>query len=139
MGETRYPLGEKDSVRFGYDDCRYSCLCTFPFNNSKRKFGLSTVESFALLGATLCMYRNGGLIKNEYDYEWDDRHEYVVPECLPEWVRNEIRRTLGDYPEEFDVEDIKEIDIDEDELYRNKLVKIKEWAERELKELDESK
>lgn len=32
MGETRYPLGVNDCVRFGYDDARYGCLCTFPYN-----------------------------------------------------------------------------------------------------------
>lgn len=46
MGETRYPLGYGEKVvRFGYDDYRYGCLCTFPFNYFEHKFGIGTVES----------------------------------------------------------------------------------------------
>ena len=131
MGETRYPLGE-ELVRFGYDDIRYGCLCTFPFNYSAQKLDLSTVESFALLGASLCMFRNGGLEKEEWMGD-----EYVLPECLPRWVRNEIRRNLGDYPEHFETDDHISIDslVNEDELYKKNLKKIRRWAGRELKRL----
>ena len=54
-------------------------------------------------------------------------------------VRNEIRRIIGDYPEDFEVEDIYEIDVDEDELYKKKLLNIKEWVESELKEIENNK
>ena len=138
MGETRYPIGNDKVVRFGYDDMRYGCLCTFPFNYSQHKLGLSTVESLALMGAVLCMSINGGLEK--VDYADDD--EYVIPDCLPRWVRDEIRRVLGDYPEKFDD---GEYDIDQvpvsisDEDYKNMLIKrftdIKEWAEQSIKDV----
>lgn len=139
MGETRYPIGNDKVVRFGYDDMRYGCLCTFPFNYSQHKLGLSTVESLALMGAVLCMSINGGLEK--VDYADDD--EYVIPDCLPRWVRDEIRRVLGDYPEKFDD---GEYDIDQvpvsisDEDYKNMLIKrftdIKEWAEQSIKDVE---
>ena len=139
MGETRYPIGNDKVVRFGYDDMRYGCLCTFPFNYSQHKLGLSTVESLALMGAVLCMSVNGGLEK--VDYADDD--EYVIPDCLPRWVRDEIRRVLGDYPEKFDD---GEYDIDHvpasisDEDYKNMLIKrfmdIKEWAEQSIKDVE---
>ena len=135
MGETRYPLGENDSVRFGYDDYRYSCLCTFPYNYSDQKLGLSTVESFALLGAALCMYKNGGLVSNDYG------DEYVVPDCLPLWVRNEIRRVIGNYPEEYETTHMIPItsEVSEEELFEINLKRIIEWAETELKELKNNK
>lgn len=139
MGETRYPIGNDKVARFGYDDMRYGCLCTFPFNYSQHKLGLSTVESLALMGAVLCMSVNGGLEK--VDYADDD--EYVIPDCLPRWVRDEIRRVLGDYPEKFDD---GEYDIDHvpasisDEDYKNMLIKrftdIKEWAEQSIKDVE---
>jgi hypothetical protein len=139
MGETRYPIGNDKVVRFGYDDMRYGCLCTFPFNYSQHKLGLSIVESLALMGAVLCMSVNGGLEK--VDYADDD--EYVIPDCLPRWVRDEIRRVLGDYPEKFDE---GEYDIDHvpasisDEDYKNMLIKrfmdIKEWAEQSIKDVE---
>ena len=138
MAETRYPLGD-EVVRFGYDDYRYGCLCTFPYNYKEKKFGVGTVESFALLGAALCLYRNepSSLIKNEYS------DEYIVPDCLPEWIRDEIRRNCGDYPEKFDG---YEYDIDylpssaTDEDRKNLLIKryteIKEWVEQSIKDVE---
>ena len=118
---------------------RYGCLCTFPFNYSQHKLGLSAVESLALMGAVLCMSVNGGLEK--VDYADDD--EYVIPDCLPRWVRDEIRRVLGDYPEKFDE---GEYDTDHvpasisDEDYKNMLIKrfadIKEWAEQSIKDVE---
>lgn len=140
MGETRYPLGDSEKVvRFGYDDMRYGCLCTFPFNYSDHKFGIRTVESLALLGAALCLSVNGGL--QEVDYADDD--EYVIPDCIPRWIRDEIRRNLGDYPEKFDE---GEYDIDHvpasisDEEYKKLLIKrfkaIKKWAKQSIKEVE---
>ena len=139
MGETRYPLGNNKVVRFGYDDYRYNCLCTFPFNCQERKFGIETVESLALLGTSLCLYKNGGL--QEVDYAWDD--EYVIPDCIPEWIRNEIRRNCGDYPEKFDG---YEYDYDflpansTEEDCKNLQIKpyteIKEWAEQAIKDVE---
>lgn len=131
MGETRYPLGEEDSVRFGYEDYRYSCLCTFPLNYRDHEIGTGEVESMALIGAALVMHNNGGLIKNEYDYEYDGRHEYVVPDCIPEWVRNGIRKAVGDYPERFDCNEID--DFDDTEFVINRLKEIIAWANEEIK------
>lgn len=109
MGETRYPLGN-DIIRFGYDDTRYGCLCTFPYNYSKKEFGIGTVESFALLGAVLCLHTNQpSLLTKE---EWDD--EYVLPDCLPEWVRDNIRKNVGDYPEKYDGYEYDEDYLSED-------------------------
>lgn len=140
MGETRYPLGDGEKVvRFAYDDMRYGCLCDFPFNYSEHKFGVDTVESLALLGAALCLSVNGGL--QEVDYADDD--EYVIPDCIPGWIRDEIRRNLGDYPEKFDE---GEYDIDHvpasisDEEYKKLLIKrfkaIKKWAKQSIKEVE---
>lgn len=140
MGETRYPLGDCEKVvRFGYDDMRYGCLCTFPFNYSNHKFGIRTVESLALLGAALCLSVNGGL--EEVDYA--DNDEYVIPDCIPRWIRDEIRRNLGDYPEKFDE---GEYDTDHvsasisDEDYKKMLIKrfkdIKKWAKKSIKDVE---
>lgn len=139
MGETRYPLGNDKVVRFGYDDYRYGCLCTFPFNYSEHKLGIRTVESLALLGAALCMSVNGGLQEVEYA----EKDEYVIPDCLPVWVRDEIRKVLGDYPEKFDG---GEYDTDHlpastsEEEYKKILLKrfkdIKKWAKKSIKEIE---
>lgn len=140
MGETRYPLGYGEKVvRFGYDDYRYGCLCTFPFNHSNHKFGIRTVESLALLGATLCLSVNSGL--EEVDYA--DNDEYVIPDCIPRWIRDEIRRNLGDYPEKFDE---GEYDTDHvpasisDEDYKKLLIKrfkdIRKWAKQSIKDVE---
>lgn len=139
MSETRYPIGEDRVVRFGYDDMRYGCLCTFPFNYQKHKLDIGTVESLALMGAVLCMSVNGGELKEDKYSEG----EYVIPDCLPRWVRDEIRRVLGDYPEKFDE---GEYDIDHvsvsisDEDYKNMLIKrfaeIKEWAEQSIRDVE---
>lgn len=137
MGETRYPLGD-DYVRFGYDDSRYGCLCTFPYNYSKKEFGIGTVESFALLGAALCLYRNQpSLLEKE---KYDD--EYVVPDCLPEWIRDEIRRNLGDYPEKFDGYEYDADYLSSEaslkdyyDLKIKRLEEIKKWCDEEIKEL----
>ena len=136
MGETRYPLGNGKVVRFGYDDYRYGCLCTFPFNYQSHKLSEGTVESLALMGATLCMSVNGGLQK--VDYADDD--EYVIPDCLPQWVRDEVRRVLGDYPEKFDGyeydPDFTKSREEGKELLRKRYKEIIEWCEESLRELD---
>ena len=140
MGETRYPLGYGEKVvRFGYDDYRYGCLCTFPFNYSEHKFGIGIVESLALLGAALCLSVNGGL--QEVDYA--DRNEYVIPDCIPRWIRDEIRRNLGDYPEKFDEGEYDTDHIDasvSDEEYKKLLIKrfedIKEWADQSIRDVE---
>ena len=85
------------------------------------------------------MYVNGGLQKVEYA----DKDEYVIPDCLPLWVRNEIRRVLGDYPEKFDD---GEYDVDHlpasttDDEYKKILLKrfkdIKRWAKKSIKEIE---
>lgn len=138
MSETRYPLGD-EVIRFGYDDYRYGCLCTFPYNYVEKKFGVGTVESFALLGASLCLYRNkpSSLIKNEYS------DEYVIPDCLPEWIRNEIRRNCGDYPEkfdgcEYDIDYLPSSATDEDckKLLIKRYTEIKEWAEQSIEDIE---
>lgn len=139
MAETRYPLGNNKIVRFGYDDYRYGCLCTFPFNYTAHKLSIGTVESLALLGASLCLHVNGGLQEVEYT----DENEYVIPDCIPRWVRDEIRRILGDYPEKFDE---GEYDVDHvpaelsDEDYKKLLIKrltdIKEWADEAIKDVE---
>jgi hypothetical protein len=137
MAETRYPLGDDKVVRFGYDDYRYGCLCTFPFNYLQHKLDIGTVESLALLGASLCLFVNGGLQK--VDYAWDD--EYVIPDCIPLWIRDEIRRVLGDYPEKFDGYDVDYLRSNaSDEDVKNLLIKrytyIKEWAEQSIKDVE---
>ena len=138
MAETRYPLGD-EVIRFGYDDIRYGCLCTFPYNYSEKKFGIGTVESFALLGAALCLYRNEPslLTKGEYD------DEYIIPDCLPEWIRDEIRRNCGDYPEKFDGYEYRDDYLPSsatEEDCKNLLIKryteIKEWAEQSIKDVE---
>ena len=136
MGETRYPLGNDKVVRFGYDDYRYGCLCTFPFNYQEHKFGIGTVESLALLGASLCLFRNGGLQKVPYASE----NEYIIPDCIPKWIRSEIRRSLGDYPEEYDGEIDDSVEISEEEqkqMLLKRYQEIKEWAEATIKEIEE--
>ena len=139
MAETRYPLGDDKVVRFGYDDYRYGCLCTFPFNYQEHKFGIGTVESLALLGAALCLFINGGL--QEVDYAFDN--EYVIPDCIPEWIRNEIRRNCGDYPEKFDGHEYDDdflpasaTEKDRKNLLIKRYTEIKEWAEQSIKDVE---
>lgn len=136
MSETRYPLGNGNVVRFGYDDCRYGCLCTFPFNYQSHKLNTGVVESLALMGAVLCMSVNGGLQKVDYT----DKDEYVIPDCLPQWVRDEVRRVLGDYPEKFDGNeydfDYEENDEKSKELLRRRYTEIIKWCEESLKALN---
>lgn len=136
MGETRYNLDDSQIIRFGYDDFRYGCLCTFPFNYKKEKLGLGDVESMALLGAAVALYRNSRSSLIKEDWMGD---EYVLPDCLPLWVREEIRRNLGDYPEKFDS---GEYDMDNvssevsDEEFKNMRIKrfedIKKWCDEEI-------
>ena len=140
MAETRYPLGKDKVVRFGYDDYRYGCLCTFPFNYTEHKFGIKTVESLALLGASLCLFRNGGL--QEVKYASSD--EYIIPDCLPEWIRDEIRRNVGDYSERFDSSEYDEEFLPDDatendrkQLLLKRFQGIKEWAEKSIKEIED--
>lgn len=62
---------------------------------------------------------------------------------MPEWIRDEIRRNCGDYPEKFDG---YEYDIDclpssaTDEDRKNLLIKryteIKEWVEQSIKDVE---
>ena len=122
-------------VRFGCDDGRYGCLCTFPYNYSAKKFGIPTVESMALIGAALVMSVNGGLQETESAY--DD--EYIIPDCLPLWVRQEIRRNIGDYPEEFDIPIDDGIEITEEgqkKMLLKRFQEIKDWAEVAIKEIN---
>ncbi|MBW4847617.1 MULTISPECIES: hypothetical protein [Clostridia] len=139
MGETRYPLGLEKYVRFGYDDYRYGCLCTFPFNYHDHKLSYGTIESLALLGAALCMSVNGGLLEVEYA----GRNEYVIPDCIPMWVRDEIRRIMCDYPEkydegEYDIDHLSDTTSDSEykELRIKRLNDIQEWAKQEIKEIE---
>lgn len=82
---------------------------------------------------------NGGLQEEDYA----DEGEYVIPDCLPLWIRDEVRRVLGDYPEKFDD---GEYDTDHlpnsttKEEYKNILLKrfkdIKKWAKKQIKEIE---
>lgn len=68
------------------------------FNYHDHRLSYGTIESLALLGATLCMSVNGGLL----EVEFAGKNEYVIPDCIPRWVRDEIRRIMCDYPEKYD-------------------------------------
>lgn len=136
MGETRYPLGEKNVVRFGYEDYRYGCLCTFPYNYKDKKLSIGTVESLALLGAALCLYNNNkkDLTKDKYD------DEYVLPDCLPQWIRDEIRQNCGDYPEKYDGYEYLPDCEDEErekEFLKKRYKEIIAWCEESLKDLED--
>lgn len=139
MGERRYPLGNEDVVRFGYDDYRYGCLCTFPYNYRSEKIGISEVESFALLGAALCLYNNDKSKLSKDSWMGD---EYVLPDCLPLWIREGIKEAVVDYPEKFDngKYDIEHVSADiSNEEYKKirieRLEAIKKWCEVEIEEI----
>ena len=141
MSEKRYCLGDDSYIRFGYDDYRYGCLCTFPFNYKKEKLERNDVMSMALLGAAVALYNNSPSTLIKEDWMGD---EYVLPDCLPLWIRDEIRNNLGFYPEKFDS---GEYDIDHipasisDEEFKNLQIKrledIKNWCDEEIKEIKE--
>lgn len=139
MSETRYPLGYDSVVRFEYDDYRYPCLCTFPFNYKDHKLDVGTVESLALLGAALCLSVNGGLERGHYLCDT----EYILPDCIPRWIRDEIKKILGDYPEEFYEGEYDTDHVDASirgEEYNKLLIKrfkaIKKWAKQSIKDVE---
>jgi hypothetical protein len=85
MGEMRYTLNNGNTVQFDEEgDC--GCLCTFPFNDEVigKKLSKGRIYSLALLGAAVAIQANtrDGL-KGNY-----------LPDCVPEWIRDEIDRLL---------------------------------------------
>ena len=100
--EMSYATNHENMVEFGDDDTgRYGCLCTFPHNDSVmgKKFGKDTVASLALLGAAIAIDANQGsqgFSDNCYhdDCTWDKRERYLLPDCVPKWIRDEIKKNL---------------------------------------------
>lgn len=65
------------------DECR--CLCTFPHNDGET-LDPERLRSLALLGAAVVLSQYG---ESEFD-GW-----CCIPDSLPKWIDEEIRRILG--------------------------------------------
>lgn len=106
MGEMSYITNHENEVEFCDDDTgRYGCLCTFPFNYSNKVLGIGTIASLALLGAAIAIDANeGGFDKECYhdNCSRSGRTRYILPDCVPRWIRDEIRRNLNMMSEEID-------------------------------------
>ena len=82
MGCDKYWLLNDDSpVCFSEGDDSIGCLCTFPHNDGKT-LDADRVRSLAYLGAAIVMMQHETI-----------EHGYL-PECLPQWIRDEIDRHL---------------------------------------------
>ena len=79
---------------------QYSCLCTFPFNYTDKKLSLYTIASLALLGAGVAIDANTGGFDKDC---WHDKNRYILDDCVPKWIREEIRRNLGMKTEDIDL------------------------------------
>lgn len=87
-------IGKNDygfSLHFSDLDEEWRCLCTFPYNDGDT-LDASRVRSLALLGAAVVLAHN------------DELDNPILPNGVPEWIRNEIKRLV----------------IDEDKIARNK-------------------
>lgn len=80
MGCERYCCNN-DEIMFSEIDDSIGCLCTFPFNDGEH-LSKERVRSLAYLGASIVLSQRGEL-----------EHPYL-PECLPQWIRDEIDRNL---------------------------------------------
>jgi len=92
MGETRYTTNNGKRVMFDYEsDC--GCLCTFPYNNEVmgNKLSKGTIKNLALLGAAIAITANKPSSMVEQGLY---NNTYCLPDCIPEWIRNEINRIL---------------------------------------------
>jgi len=97
MGEQIYDVmgwnGLPDSewkqigIQFSEMDDDWNCLCTFP-HNDQGVIDVSRMRSLALFGAAVVLAHNGEL------------GSPILPNCVPEWIRNEIKRLLPDMEEE---------------------------------------
>ena len=74
----------------------WPCLCTFPFNN-RHKLSAGDVRSLALLGAAVAMATNDETELGSSETFWGKDTRWVhLPEDVPEWVRNEIKRVVNE-------------------------------------------
>jgi len=82
MGCDKYYLMNDESpVCFSEGDDTIGCLCTFPHNDGNT-LDAERVRSLAYLGAAIVLMQHEDL-----------EHGYL-PECLPQWIRDEIDRHL---------------------------------------------
>ena len=100
MGEMSYITNHNNTVEFQGDMGVYSCLCTFPFNYTDKKLSLYTIASLALLGAGVAIDANTGGFDKDC---WHDKNRYILDDCVPKWIREEIRRNLGMKTEDIDL------------------------------------
>jgi hypothetical protein len=96
MGEMCYRANNK-YIMFGYDS-DYGCLCTFPHNNEviDKVLGKGTIANLALLGAAVAIAANKpeSMNKESMTQSWGT-DVYVLPNCVPEWIRNAIDKELN--------------------------------------------
>jgi hypothetical protein len=82
-------------LKFSEGDDDLGCLCTFPHNDGS-SLSADRVRSLAYLGAAVVLLRRGKL-----------EHGYL-PNCLPDWVRSEIDRSLTPHKETDEAEKLRE-------------------------------
>ena len=99
MGERVYSVaigdGKTIDVCFSEMDDDWGCLCTFP-HDDHGKLDAERVRSLALLGAAvvLAAFRREQL---ETEDGWGGTVFASLPNAVPQWIRDEIRRVV---PEE---------------------------------------
>ena len=75
MNEAAIHFSERDDV---------SCLCTFPHNYEGGQLDGETIRSLAYLGAAVVLVQREVL----------DEDYVFLPDMLPEWIVNEIKRLV---------------------------------------------
>jgi len=103
MGETQYVCNNDNRIMFDTEDSEYGCLCTFPHNYevSGKKLNKWTIASLALLGAGIAISANKASSMIGSDDKYID--SYYLPNCIPQWIRDEFDRILELSKEEPDI------------------------------------
>ena len=96
MGERTYKVraysGKEYSIAFNDMDDEFGCLYTFPHNDHK-KLTPDRVRELALLGAAVVL---ASWNEEQIEYVWEIGYDYrlTLPNGLPDWIAEEIKRIL---------------------------------------------
>jgi hypothetical protein len=93
MSETSYNCNNGKTIEFN-PESNWCCLCTFPHNDEVmgKKLTKGTVASLALLGAGIAIVANKPESINHKAFSCDGN--YYMPDCIPQWIQDEILRIL---------------------------------------------
>jgi hypothetical protein len=85
MGEQVYSAEDR-SIMFSDSELGYRCLCTFPTNDETTGIDIERVRSLALLGAAVVLAH----------YNMADCGDcFFIPECVPDWIKEQIDKAIG--------------------------------------------